>query len=196
MRQLLRIALDLDGVVYKFVDTYVYMMNAYRGLSIPKPELFWYEWDAPDAYTSQNDRDWMWDEGVRLGLFRYGHLYKGAIEGVNALAEVAEVHVVTSRPKNAVEDTLAFLAYNRLPLAGVNILSEKQPKSSVRPEFDIYIDDGPHNIEDLLANTDGDVIIMDRPWNRAEARPEAFRAYNWQDLVSIVDVLVNAEVTA
>lgn len=200
MRQRLRIGLDLDGVVYKFTDTYRYMMNKHRGVGMPPVEDFWYGWDAADQFTTEEDREWVWTEGIRLGLFRYGHLYKGAIEGVTALAEVAEVHVITSRPQAAVEDTLAFLAYTRLPLAGVNILSGGEAKSSIRPEFDIYIDDGLHNIVDLMDNTEADVLVFDQPWNRNSedlgSNVEAWRVYGWEDTVAVVNFLVNQEVTA
>src|SRR5438093_1066807 len=85
------------------------------------------------------------DHSIRLGLFRYGHVVRGAVKGVRELAEIGDVVAVTSRPQNAVEDTLAWLLFMKLPLSGVHILSRGEKKSSVRPTCDVYIDDNVEN---------------------------------------------------
>lgn len=173
------IGVDLDGVVYQFHSAWAYMLRTYRGVVMP-PENQW-QWDTPDVYGSEEDREWLWTEGVRLGLFRYGHIEKGAIVGLRALSEKHEVVAVTHRPRVAVPDTLAFLSYANLPWSGVHILSEKQPKTSVA--WDVLIDDKPENIEDAVHHARA-AVLFKQPWNQHYGAK--YRA-NWTNMEETID---------
>jgi uncharacterized HAD superfamily protein len=200
-----RIGLDLDGVVYNWDKTARYMIRTRienRG-ETPPPELLQEsaDWDWIQNHVSEEDWRWLWREGTREGVYRYGHVIKGAIEGVQKLAELGDVTVITSRPKDAVNDTLAWLAlfFNRANLAGINILSDGQPKSSVEPEPDLYVDDGIHNFVDILSNTTARVIKFEQPWNAwwwhpasVERFPDSacdrfLTAASWRGVVSLAE---------
>lgn len=197
------IALDLDGVVYDFQGTYCYLMSTHRGVEFPGPmDEWWTDWNAPDTFTTQEDRDWIWSKGVgRFGLFKHGHVIKGAVDGVRELASHGDILVVTHRPQTAVRDTLAFLAYRDLPIVGVHVT--QGPKSLV--EADVFVDDGPHVIKDLC-RAGRPVVVFDRPYNRdllsgedEETQTAIFtaaldntlkRAWGWNDVpVVVADVL-------
>jgi 5'(3')-deoxyribonucleotidase len=80
---------------------------------------------------------------------------------------------------------LAWAAYQQLPLSGVHILTNQEPKSTVK--CDIYLDDKPENCEELSANTFGRVAMWDRPWNQhSKFGP---RIHTWQDFEMFVDVV-------
>lgn len=184
------IGLDLDGVVYDFQGTYKYLLTQHRNVEFPEGLEWWDSWSSPDQYTTQEDRDWVWSKGVKdFGLFRYGHIVKGAIDGVRELAKLGDVHVVTHRPQRAVRDTLAFLAYVDLPITGVTVT--QGPKSAVG--CDVYIDDGPHVIEELMA-AGKRAVVFDRPYNRYPAvkDPQAprLRAKTWADVPYCVKELL------
>lgn len=159
----MRIALDLDGVCYHWEKTGRYLLRTQRGCShLIYPST---DWDYIKRMVDAEDWDWLWSEGVELGLFRYGHVITGAIEGVRELkARGHEVLVVTHRPSSAVQDTLDWLSYVRFEPAEVHILSDGRPKSSV--PADIYIDDRPENIVEVLASTEADALLFDQPWNQ------------------------------
>jgi len=188
-----RIGLDLDGVVYDWQRTYKYLLSEHRGVDFPDGLEWWDEWNAPDRYTTAEDRKWLWSEGVRLGLFRYGNLYRGAIDGIAALASFGDVEVVTHRPKQAVRDTCHFLAGLPDVFAGIHVLTNQEPKSSVG--CDVYVDDGPHVAQDIIA-AGKRVVLVDRPWNRDafpfnEPHPSRLvRAYDWPGIVATVRDLV------
>jgi len=170
-----RFGIDLDGVVYNWSDTYRFLMRYYRGIDLPEPD----SWDAFDEYISEADRTWIWTEGVKHGLFRYGHLYKGSAEALLELARLVDLVVITHRPANAMQDTLEWLAFQKFPAVEIHLLTSQQPKSAVPCDF--YLDDGPHNIEELRLNRPHARIAMwRRPWNR--------NAYHfaWSDKVRIV----------
>jgi len=188
------IGLDLDGVCYHYDRTARYMLRRRiedRGELVPavlfEPSA---TWDAVENAVSAEDFRWLYDEGVYNGLFRYGHVVGGAIEGIQALNELGDVVAITARPKQAVHDTIVWLAtmFDKAPLAGLNIQSHGQRKSQVSPTPDIYIDDAIHNVEDILANTDSKVVLFSQPWNEAADIDgvRARRAVGWRETVDLV----------
>ena len=189
---MMRVGLDIDGVIYKWADTARYLLNTQRGYSLGEST----HWDYLQYNVSGEDWNWLWKEGVQLGLFRYGHLYKGAIEGIKALAALAEIHVVTHRPQQAINDTLAFLSYlTGTPemlgvFSGVHILTEQEPKSSIGA--DVYIDDSA-DVADELVRAQRVCLLWDRPWNQgfqhATLFQRATRVRSWEEVLRYIDNL-------
>ena len=60
----------------------------------------------------------------------------------------------------AVSDTVTWLDEARIPYRDICFLGAKP-----EVEADLYIDDGPHNVEALLAGGN-EVIVFDQPYNR------------------------------
>jgi 5'(3')-deoxyribonucleotidase len=196
----MKIGLDLDGVCYRYESTARYMIRRRmqeRGLAVT-PELYEVSryWDWIKAYASKDDWKWLWSGAIEEGVYRYGHVVEGAIEGAQAISRLGDTTIITARPKGAIHDTMAWLElmFNRVPLAGVVIQSDGQKKSEV-PDIDVYIDDAKHNLEDLLDNTDAMVIQFVQPWNEDfEVKSplkgtRLFRAYNWREIVTYVENL-------
>lgn len=151
-------------------------------------------WDYIQENVDPRDWEWLWTEGVRLGLFRYGHLYSGTIQTVRRLAEIGEVVLITHRPKQAVNDTLDWLSFQHLPIAGVHLLTNQEPKSSVKPECDVYLDDKPENVIDLRRGTSARLVcLMRRPWNRdtafGEKNGSLVSVGTWYEFIEKVRIL-------
>lgn len=166
----MKIAIDLDGVQYEWDKTARYMLREIRGCSgLGGPS---FSWDMIMETVDPEDWQWLWTEGVKLGLFRHGHLVQGAIQGIRALRDAGhELILVTHRPKEAIRDTNAWLELHfgseePYPWSGQHILSNMESKTIVNA--DILIDDKPQNIEEW--NSAGRVgILFARPWNCEEA---------------------------
>jgi uncharacterized HAD superfamily protein len=156
--------------MYKWDKTARYMLrevlpnSPYKDSAVLKQEAKYWNW-IPDQVAPEHWK-WLWDEGTKLGLYRYGHLYPGTIQAVRRLAELGEVVLITHRPKTAVSDTLAWLGLMDFPIAGLHLLTNMENKSTVLPHCDIYLDDKPENITDLHNNTKGLAILMRQPWNQ------------------------------
>lgn len=183
MLHILKVAIDADGVLYQWSKTARYMLRLYRGYSKTGPmgkEST--SWDYIKENIDPEDWAWLWTEGVRLGLFRYGHLVQGCIEGVNKLALDNELVLITHRPKTAVKDTLDWLSYINLPFSGIHILTNQEPKSMV--EADILIDDKPENIDEWV-NHARYAVMLDQPWN--QHANVALRAKGWHEVVAYVE---------
>jgi 5'-nucleotidase len=77
----------------------------------------------------------------------------------------------------AVSDTVTWLDEARIPYRDICFLGAKP-----EVEADLYIDDGPHNIEALLAGGN-EVIVFDQPYNRGA---EGVRATTWLEVEDLV----------
>jgi 5'(3')-deoxyribonucleotidase len=184
----MRIALDLDGVCYEWEKTARYMLRRKRMLeNQPIPLELMREsdsWDAIEHAVTAAEWAWLWSEGVKEGLFRYGHCCRGAIEGVHALSEIGDVIIVTSRPPSAVRDTLAWLTFmfDKTPLAGIHFTGIES-KSAIFA--DVYIDDGAHNIVSLRAQGKRVIAVM-RAWNFGLQLGSGPAAFTWPAIVEEV----------
>lgn len=139
-------------------------------------------WDSIQQAVLPEDWAWLWDEGVDLGLFRYGHCVTGSIEGVEALGGIGELHILTQRPHRAVQGTSDWVAFmfNRATIASVTFRDEKAGFDA-----DIFIDDGVHQILSLHS-AGKPVIIYNQPWNQEMPHNVGTRVYNWSGVVDAV----------
>jgi hypothetical protein len=188
------IVCDLDGVVYEWGRTARYMLKEYKGYNNLKDEAP--DWDYYERMVSIEDWKWLWTEGIKLGLYRYGHVIKGAILGIRGLQDLGNsVVFVTHRPKSAVQDTLDWLSYVRLQPAGVHILTNQEMKTSV--PADLYIDDKPETISDVMLNSNAHAVVFNQPWNQVaiagDTDPRFHRAKGWDDVVRIVKAITDTE---
>jgi 5'(3')-deoxyribonucleotidase len=78
----------------------------------------------------------------------------------------------------AVSDTVTWLDEARIPYRDICFLGAKP-----EVEADLYIDDGPHNIEALLEGGN-EVIVFDQPYNRRVGG--GVRATTWLDVEDLV----------
>lgn len=163
----MRIGLDIDGVCYMWEKTARYMLREVLPNSpykkVLKQESLGWDWIKQQVLPGH--WEWLWKQGIELGLFRYGHSYPGTIQAMRELSTLGEIVIITHRPKQAVNDTLAWLSYQNLPIAGVHLLTNEENKGLVRPECDVYLDDKPENCLDFANYTKGKVFLMRRPWN-------------------------------
>lgn len=170
-----RIAVDLDGVIYDWQGAYTYLANAHLGARLNTDMQWWTDWSAADRYLNEEQRAWMWSTGVELGLFRYGHILKGAVDGLRLLQEYGDLEIVTHRPRAALHDTMRFITNLPDVFSGVHFLTNEQPKSSVG--CDVYIDDAAHVISDVL-DAGAQAVVFDQPWNQ-DADERAVRSFTW-----------------
>ena len=180
-------AWTFDGVVYNWDDTVGFLLNHYFGYDLPVST----HWDQIQRSVKPEHWEWLWDEGVKKGMFRYGHLYKGSAEALRELAEMVDIVVITHRPANAVQDTLEWLAYNRVPATEVHILTKEQPKWEIA--CDLYLDDAPHNIKGFLEHRPLALsMLWARPWNVDYQRVAPVVVRDWSEVIKLTRAFVAA----
>jgi uncharacterized HAD superfamily protein len=114
-------------------------------------------------------------------LFRYGSIYKGSQQFLKEMEPICDNVVITSRPSSAVQTTMEWLSYQRIPTTEVHIVGHTQLKSQIQPYCDIVIDDAAHNAQDILANTPSVVIMPARPWNQGFNPGKAYARFHRLD---------------
>lgn len=160
-----RVGLDVDGVLYRFTDTAAFLIKQHWDVELPAGGE-WPTWNYVKDNVTPEIWKWLWSDAItEHSLFRYGSLYKGAREFLVHTEPYCDNIIITSRPPTAVQDTVDWLSYQRVPMSGIHILGQ-EPKSSVQPQCDVYVDDALHNIQDLIENTTAHTIMPDKPWNQ------------------------------
>ena len=186
---MLRFMIDLDGVCYKWDSVVSFLMNHHFGYTLPSEQP---DYDYFKNTVERQHWKWLWSEGVEKGLFRHGHMYKGTAEAFDNLAGLGKLVIVSHRPKSAIVDTLGWIAYHRLPVSEIHLLTASEPKSSVVPECDLCIDDGPHIVEDLRVHTKSRVLLWDRAWNREVLTDQTVEGHPIHRVRSWLDVIQEA----
>ncbi|MGI9667567.1 MAG: 5' nucleotidase, NT5C type [Acidimicrobiia bacterium] len=177
-----RLGIDLDGVVADFNTGWMTRYNEEFGTSLT-PDMVT-SWDAMLELAHFNDMDafWAWaHNGSGPGLFRHLPVYDGAKEALNRLSQNHEIVIITTKPKWARSETFTWIGEHEIPTREVHITRRKW-----RVDCDIYLDDGPHNVEALLRERpDRTTCRFVRPWN--EPIPGAVDVDSWDTFVALVD---------
>jgi 5'(3')-deoxyribonucleotidase len=182
------LGVDLDGVVGNHTVRFREIMAELRGVdpeTMPL-ERSWdfHEWGfGPDEYSHYHRIAVMEHD-----MFRTMPAIEGAADALWRLSDAGIwIRIITHRlyvhwgHEKAVADTAAWLDIHKIPYRDLCFLGDKP-----QVEADAYIDDAPHNIEQLRAagNT---VIAFGQPYNRHLT--EGLRAESWGDVEAIVSDL-------
>jgi len=170
-----RAGIDLDGVCYDWDSSAKFLLSHSFGYSLDVTT----RWNHIKDSVHAVHWEWLWTEGVKLGLFRHGNLYRGSIEALRTLDRKGHnLVIITTRPDSARVDTLDWLSYHKIPAKEVHVLGQGANKANV--ECDWYVDDMPNNVSDICA-AGKTAYLFDRSWNR-ECR-DGVRVASWAELL-------------
>ncbi|HUF97260.1 MAG TPA: hypothetical protein VMM60_03960 [Ilumatobacter sp.] len=182
------LGVDLDGVLGNHTWRFREIMAELRDVdpeTMPM-ERSWdfHEWGfGPDEYAYYHRIAVMEHD-----MFRTMPVIDGAAEALWRLSDAGVwIRIITHRlyvhwgHEKAIADTAAWLDVHKIPYRDLCFLGAKP-----QVEADAYIDDAPHNIEQLrdAGNT---VITFEQPYNRDLP---GLRARDWGEVEAIVSGLV------
>ncbi|MEQ8437637.1 MAG: hypothetical protein RIB65_09085 [Ilumatobacter fluminis] len=183
------LGVDLDGVVANHTWRF---REIYAGLKGIDPQTLPLErsWDFHEwGFEADEYAVYHRIAVMEHDMFRTMPVMDGAADVLWRLSDAGVwIRIITHRlyvhwgHEKAIADTAAWLDINKIPYRDLCFLGAKP-----QVEADAYIDDAPHNIEQLRAagNT---VITFEQPYNRGlEGEP---RAQTWADVEEIVMGLV------
>lgn len=164
----MRVAFDLDGVLYNFGDSVQrYLAATGRGhlwKSGPTPTPYW------DFY-----KDWNWtgeefvqmcNEGADAGYIFCGPTRRGAVEAVTRVKRLGhDVIIITDRqfgstPQVSHDNTRNWLAQHKIPYDELHFSADKTCVPT-----DTFVEDKLENYDALVANGTPTWLI-NRSWNR------------------------------
>lgn len=178
----MRVGIDLDGVLYPFMETFCEL----AGLEPPDP----CPWDFFRPLGMSEPEFWEKVRHLTLTEGLYARDVQFPPDAHQALRELRDrghrLEIVTARLHHdralndaIITQTFAWLRNSgaRHLFFGVNIINRLAPKDGV----DILVDDAPHN---LGADAPYTPIAWDRQWNgHVEAE---YRARTWEEVVEHV----------
>ncbi len=178
------LGVDLDGVVADHTFRFREIMADLRGVD-PETMPLERSWDfgewglEPDEYAQFHRIAVMEHD-----MFATMRVIDGAAEALWRLSDAGVwIRIITHQlythwgHAKTIADTANWLDTHRIPYRDLCFLGKKP-----QVEADAYIDDAPHNIEQLRAagNT---VIAFEQPYNRSI---DGLRAVNWGEVEAIV----------
>ena len=182
----LQLGIDLDGVVYNFVDALREYLVQQRGF--PR-----YELGESTSWNFFKD-NWGMDTQTFLSLFRdgvqSGHIFvtgepePGSIEALTTLREAGHsIHICTYRTigPRAIPSTVAWLDIHGVPYDTITFAEDKTIIKA-----DAFVEDKVENFE-ALEGVGTRSIIFDQKWN-AHLDTE-WRARNWKQVQRMVEYI-------
>ncbi len=179
------LAVDLDGVCADHAAAFAQVVAAERGIDPAslEPQRSWnfHEWGLSDADFDRLHRRAV----LEHRMFRSMPVVAGAAEALWRLSDAGcWIRVITHRlyanwgHAIAVGDTVAWLDDVGIPYRDLCFLGDKPAV-----EADLYVEDAPHNLAELVA-AGNQVVIFDQPYNRDVPGP--CRARDWAEVEAAV----------
>jgi 5'(3')-deoxyribonucleotidase len=173
--ELLRLGIDLDGVIADFNAGWIGRYNRDFGAALhPDHVLGWDELHRLTGFVTM-DEFWAWARGDGRSVFRDLPPIPGALEALRELAARHRVVIITARFDWAIPDTLGWLSEHGVVAREVHFQAAKY----LIP-CDVYLDDSPYQIE-ALARERPDRLVCRQvtPWNRP--LPGVVDIHDWED---------------
>jgi uncharacterized HAD superfamily protein len=179
--------IDLDGVCFDFIHAFLAWLEDKVGVEIPEDEeitsYYWHE------TVEGLEEDTFWREFHKFGEsggYKYLELLPGAKEGLEAIINAGHrIVYITNRPDYAKLDTELALQYHLFP-SRKNLIFANGSKSPIIRDLkvDVFIDDSPSTIREIVAETDARIYCRDYPFNR-KLDPAGFtRVHSWEEFLA------------
>jgi 5'(3')-deoxyribonucleotidase len=184
MNRRMRVAVDMDGVLYDWIGEMVFLLREHRGLDIKRTDIT--SWWTKEK-IGPKDWDWLWEQRE---LFQDGNLISGSKRGYELLKKIADAPIITSRPHRVIADTYLWLALHRFPCQELHILGGGQSKTLI--PWDAIIDDKIEHAVDA-AKAGRRAIVFSQPWNRDFPKLDVglygliHRVENWKEVLDCVN---------
>jgi 5'(3')-deoxyribonucleotidase len=181
------LGVDLDGVVADYESAFRYCVAQMLGKD-PSTMGRLNSWEISESDWGIEDRAHylqLHKQAVlQLGLFRAMPMMPEASETLWKLSDMGVwIRIITHRlvfnfgHQSSVADTVTWLDANKIPYRDICFIGDKPQVGA-----DLYIDDAPHNIENLR-NSGAETIVFTQPYN---TEIPGLRANSWKEVEQIV----------
>jgi 5'(3')-deoxyribonucleotidase len=186
----LKIAVDIDGVLADQVTPVLKRLNARFNLSLTNKDIM--EWDQKIGNTNIKVE-------IENALLEKEHVLslsviQGAIEGMKYLYDNYYETIATSRPKETEEYTKKWVSSH----FKYHVFCNTRGRSKDCVQSDVLIDDHIPNIVDFVKEN-GFGLLFSQPWNQKRSMIDGimregriFYCEDWKDVVNTVKKLNSA----
>ena len=181
------IALDLDEVVFNYIDPFLKFVNKKFGTNWSRPDVTSYSFEEcgilPPGTNGQYIAEFA-DAGNLLNL----PLMEGAAEVIKKLLRYGhEIFYVTSRDEKYAKDTI-----EALQKAGIELHIRFSTRAATKAQIivetcsDVFVDDSPRFINEVLSDTSARGILFSNIEDSIKKCPRVAHAHKWADLYSLI----------
>ena len=166
--ELLRIALDVDGVLADTMKLWVSLWNKASNQKLSYEDLS--EWDFWRGLgISSGEFMRLMNEAWRL-WWRIPPTEPNLSEKVSRLRSLGRLDILTARPRETEKYTLRWLEAHKIPYDDYVWIESSRLKANL--DYDVFIDDSPLIVDGCIMRRKL-LLLYDRPWNRG-VREEAY----------------------
>lgn len=198
MKTIQRIAVDLDDVVAEYVPTLTNYYNRVYNDAVQVGDIT--TWKLKDHYEQTSTSE---EVKALMTLFAHSKEFRemppvpGAVEALKHLRNHYDVSIVTARASRSIDATYDWMREQGISDIPVYFNKEKG-KMCWNLGVDLIIDDGVHNLDDVMNYTrqasqgslfpPTNTLLYDRPWNRGHVNAQSHeRARDWREVLKIIN---------
>ena len=173
---MIKVGVDLDGVLYNFVESAYNYCFAYKGLDIPYEEYA----KNPDEITGQNLMDYLTTLPVIYETFA---ARKEDVEALHSIKDICEFFYVTARPESIRLVTERFLLKSNFPHYYNLWFTKEKDAVSRLLNLDYFVDDMPKYVDQV--STTAKAYLMSTPWNQ-NSREEINVVFSVKEFINLI----------
>ncbi len=179
---LLRMAIDIDGVLADLISSFLPLMNRHFGRNLEPQDITRYAFEEV-AQVSAAEMNAFMRSLADSGFYQRLSLLPGAVEALSRLQGRAHLHLITSRPLILEAQTRAWLHSHNIPY---HQLSFRHRTAKLLPEdhADVVVEDD-RDAAAVAASLAPRVFLLDYPYNRGGVPlpPHCLRVHNWAEIL-------------
>ena len=180
----LRIAVDLDGVLADTMVTFCKILNQHHSTQFTVNSFVqWNAWQIAhipkDEFFRTLDEAWFEWENIPAVEDHIGE----AVEGIHRFGRV---DVVTGRSQVTVQAAMNWLKEHKIPYDA--FVRTESTKAKARLSYDVFIDDSAELMSLVASSLDKCGILYTQPWNRnAGDMQRVFRVERWEEIPAALE---------
>jgi uncharacterized HAD superfamily protein len=182
---MLRIALDVDGVLADVITSWLSYNNKIR-TSMKKSQLsewdFWKDHNI-DKFDFYSELSMCWREWQEIPPTE-----NNIASSTKQLSKLGPVDIVTAREESTHQDVKNWLRFHKIDFRNYVGVSEGIEKSKL--DYDVFIDDSPLNAKSILEEGKS-VILYNQPWNLSFEDKQATRIDELKNAVPIINEMID-----
>ena len=186
----LRLGIDVDGVLADWDFKARELLRREFGMLLNESR----HWDDIERQIGPLKWTWLWEEGIKKGLFLSPPQYPENVRELKDAAKRHDIVLITKVPWEAREDRLHWLKEKEIPFKQLEMLDKGSNKGDIK--CDAYLDDYEVNVEEIAKKQiQAHVCLLDRPWNRKVSLTtfNTFRVHSLAEFIRFIESIEKGE---
>ncbi|MDH5463587.1 MAG: hypothetical protein OEW49_04700 [Nitrosopumilus sp.] len=179
---MLRIGIDIDGVLTDFVKEFIKSVNKRYKITLSEQDI-----REHDLYKVLGIPSKDLIEMVMEVFPKDLAPQEGSVESVNELSKKHEIYIITAREPETLDVSKNWLKQHGIPYKKLAFMKEGDKHKFIEKDhLDIVIDDNLKEITNWIGIVPH-IIVLDHPWNQSLNVKNYFhRAKDWKEILSII----------